>query len=300
MAVVVPFKKRKQPADVHSVTNQKGGVGKTTIDFHWALYLVEEGYRVLGIDLDAQGNFSSRFSRDGRVGGLRSAYLFQEELPDLQPLKTELGIDLIYALNKDDALSSVEQMGLSVVPNFAKHIQKLAEDYDYIIIDTPPTNGVRMIAASVISDHIFVPVELAAFAVDGVISLIETFDMVGPQMGTRISPTGIICNKFNTRLEDHRESLEDLRKVVGPKILQSSLSIKGAIDKALKQCRPVWTLRRAGADREAGKEMRKLMEEMAHLAGVEVKPAVTTPVAKTPTKALATKSKARAKKVGIN
>jgi chromosome partitioning protein len=275
-------------------------VGKTTIDYHWIAYLANQGYRVLAIDLDSQGNLSSRLAQNSRNGGLRSAYLFKEDLPDLMPLTCDIGVDLIYSLNKDDDLSSVEQVGLSAVKNFAKHVSALAEHYDYIVIDTPPTNGVRMISASVISDHIYVPVELAAFAVDGVISLLETFEMIGPQMGTRISPTGIICNKLNTRVDAHRESLEDLRKVVGPKILQSSLSIRGAIDNALKQCKPVWALNKNGADREAGKEMIKLMEEMAHRAGVDIVPAVTAP--KAPVKAAGKKrsSKAKAKKVGAN
>ncbi|MFK1354768.1 ParA family protein [Pseudomonas aeruginosa] len=294
----ITFKKRKLLADVHAVTNQKGGVGKTTIDFHWLVYLVEQGYRVLGIDLDSQGNFSSRLAPDSRNGGLRSAHLFKEELPDLKPLQTALGADLIYALNKDDELSSVEQIGLSAVGPFAKHIQKLAEDYDYIVIDTPPTNGVRMIAASVVSDHIFVPVELAAFAVDGVISLIETFDMVGPLFGTQITPTGIICNKYNTRVNAHRESLEDLRKVVGPKILQNSLSIRGAIDTALRQCKPVWSMRTNGAERETGVEMIRLMEEMAHRAGVEITPVVIAPKVPRKKKPVKKKSQSRAKKVG--
>lgn len=266
-------KKRKDPADVHVFTNQKGGVGKTTIDFHWLVYLAEQGFKVLGIDLDGQGNFSSRLAPQGRNGGLRSAHLFQPTLPDLKPIKTEYGADLIYALNGDTDLYSVEQMGLGVIRTFAEHIQRLGEEYDYIVIDTPPTNGVKMTAASVIADHIYVPVELAAFAVDGVISLIESFDKLTPILGTRIEPTGIICNKLNTRVKAHQESLAELRDVVGKKILRNSLSIRGAIDTAVRQCKPVWALRSSGAERDAAKEMIALMEEVAHMSGVKVKKA---------------------------
>lgn len=273
MAATVIKKKRKEPADVHVFTNQKGGVGKTTIDFHWLVYLAEQGYKVLGIDLDGQGNFSSRLAPQGREGGLRSAHLFQESLPDLMPIKTEFGADLIYSLNGDTDLYSVEQMGLQVIRTFAGHIQRLGEEYDFIVIDTPPTNGVKMTAASVIADHIYVPVELAAFAVDGVISLIESFDKLTPILGTRIEPTGIICNKLNTRVKAHQESLAELREVVGKKILRTSLSIRGAIDTAVRQCKPVWALRTSGAERDAAKEMITLMEELAHMSGVKVKKA---------------------------
>ncbi len=250
-------------AKVFTFVNQKGGVGKTTLSVHFGFFLQSYGKRVLFIDNDPQGNGSSRFENDGRVGGLRTYHLFSAELPALSPLKTESGVDLIYSLNGDKDLIDVERLEIDAVENYVNNVCAIAEDYDYIVIDSPPANGWKMTGAVISADYIYVPVELSAFATTGVETLLESFYDISTEIGRKIEPTGIIVNRLNTRLKDHIEGLAELKAEVGHLIMRQTLGIKGAIDSAVRERKPVWELKGSGANREAGKEMFQLMEEIA-------------------------------------
>ncbi len=298
-------KRRAGPADIITITNEKGGVGKTTISVNLAFYLAQQGYKVLGIDLDGQGNFSSRFVPIAeRVGGLRSCHLYMEEMPKYEPLHSPSGVDLIYSLDGDVDLHSIEQSDLSVLTAFAGNIANLCDDDDVIIIDNPPTSGIKMTGSIFVADHIFVPVELAAFAVNGVLSLLDSFARISRATGKEIKPTGFICNKLNTRVDAHKSSLAALRKEVGPLIMRNAMSNRGAVDTAVTQGVAVWDLKNSGAARVAGNEMLLLLEEIAALIGFDVEKWATSaedsPAEKRPAKQKSAPQKKTLKKPQSN
>ncbi|MBM5458938.1 ParA family protein [Pseudomonas sp. P66] len=264
-------RRNKGPAKVTVVENQKGGVGKTTFCYHIPCYLVEQGYRVLAVDLDPQGNLSSRFlSRALRTNGYRSVHMFGNQPIAYEPLSTPIGVDLIYALDRDVELANVERMPLGeAVINFCQNLGGLLEEYDYIVIDTPPAHGNKMTAASVSSNFMFVPVELAAFAVTGVESVLETLAEMQNLVDDPIKITGVICNRMR-KVKAHAEALAELQAAAGNlKILTTKVATNGAIDDALRDGVPVWKNRATGAQRESGKMMITLMEEIASLIGAK-------------------------------
>lgn len=257
---------------IHTFTNQKGGVGKTTTAFHWAHFLAErKGAKVLCIDLDAQGNFSSRHRSQDETEGFPSVELFSDNFdPSQTPYKVSDKIDLIYASNGDNALADVETRGLGAVPVFFQNLQAFTEqhEYDYVVIDTPPTNGARMVSAAVVADKIVVPIELAAFAVDGVSTLHKTISSISEQIGQDIRISAIICNKYQSRLTTHKQAIDDIKSVAGDIVLKNTLSNRGAFDESLSVGAPVWTGVRTGAAREASKEMLATLHELwARLEG---------------------------------
>lgn len=255
------------------LTNQKGGVGKTTIAFHLACFLHDLGYKVLGIDLDGQGNFSGRFlPKESRVGGYRSVHMFLPAPAPFAPLPTPYGIDLIYALNRDVELFQVEAIPLfNAVTAFNDKIDELSKEYDYIVVDTPPSYGNKMAAACIVQDYMFVPVELAAFAVEGVVNVVESINEIGTMIDTKLKITGVICNKLRN-VNSHEEALADMHNApgVGRMILKNSLVNRGAVDDALKAGKPAWRQRASGAERTTAKEMLALMNEMVDLCGIKV------------------------------
>ncbi|MGF6282053.1 chromosome partitioning protein [Pseudomonas frederiksbergensis] len=255
------------------ITNQKGGVGKTTIAFHILCFLYDAGFKVLGIDLDGQGNFSSRFiPKEDRIGGYRAVHMFSAEPTHFEPLATQYGPELIYALNRDVELFQVESLPLgNAVTAFNDKIDDLSNDYDFIVVDTPPSYGNKMAAACVVQDFLFVPVELAAFAVEGVVNVVESVKEIGAMIGEEIKITGVICNKLR-HVNSHTEALTEMRNEVGvgKMILKSSLVNRGAVDDALRLGMPVWRQKGSGAERTTAKEMTALMQEMAGMCGIKV------------------------------
>lgn len=255
------------------ITNQKGGVGKTTLAFHLLCFLYDAGFKVLGIDLDGQGNFSSRFiSKEDRIGGYRAVHMFNAEPAQFQPLATPYGPDLIYALNRDVELNQVDSLQLfDAATAFNDKIDGLCEDYDFIVVDTPPTYGNKMAAACMVQNYLFVPVELAAFAVEGVVNVVESVKEIGGMIGEEIKITGVICNKLR-HVNSHQDALTEMHKEPGvaKMILKSNLVNRGAVDDALRLGMPVWRQRGTGAERTTAKEMTALMQEMAGLCGIKV------------------------------
>lgn len=276
-----PKKRTNAAAKVVVIENQKGGVGKTTIAYHFSCFVASLGYRTLAIDLDGQGNLSSRFlTRAARVGGCRAVHLFSETSPELLPLGTPDGVDLIYSLDRDVELFNVERMDFDkALINFNTNLDPLLDTYDYIVIDTPPAHGNKMSAASISSNYIFVPVEMAAFAVTGVESVLETLAEIQRYVPDRLQVTGVICNRLRA-VNSHTEALAEL-EAAGVNILKARLGTNGAVDDALRDGVPVWKNKGTGAQRETAKRMISLMKEMCGYVGARDM-AKTKPKAKAP------------------
>lgn len=287
------------PAQIFTVANEKGGVGKTTIAIHLASYLVSQGYKVLGIDLDGQGDFSGGFlPLDDRINGLRATHLYAVDMPDVLPITTKSGVDLIYSLDGDLEVQSIEQQDLSVIPAFVKNLSALCDEYDFVVIDSPPTSGIKLTGAIYVADYIYVPVELAAFAVKGVRSLLGSFTRISRATGKPIAPTGFIINKLNSRSTAHRDSYASLRAEVGPLILRNSLKIRSSIDTAHTRSIPAWEMRASGAERDAANEMLMVMEEVAAQCGIPVEIRSAPVSSKSPSKPKGSKSKSAVTKRG--
>ncbi|MEN9358910.1 MAG: Chromosome partitioning protein [Verrucomicrobiota bacterium] len=250
--------------------NQKGGVGKTTLSYHLAHYLQQLGKKVLVVDLDGQGNISSRLTPELKPGCYRSRHLFDAKLVPAEIMQTESGIDLIYALDGDNELHGIEKEDLKVIGNFNQNLGQLSESYDYVVMDTPPAPGVKLFAGVLTADHVYVPVELSAFAVSGVSQVLRSFGVLSRQLNTPIRCAGIIVNKFNSRVDSHHKAVAEIRKESGNLVMNSQLVIRGTFDNAMTIGKPVWDVRATGAQRESGQEMVALMEEICTNSGIDV------------------------------
>lgn len=252
-----------------SFANQKGGVGKSTICLQTVFHLTESGYRVLVIDLDPQGNTSSRLSNsDGEFTGTSSAQLFQENFTDIKVMPCPRGMDLIWSTKNDPELSEIEGLPLSCVLNPTDNLKGsgILEHYDYVAIDCPPSLGRKLVAALTLSTHVICPVQVSGFALDGVEGLLNTIISVQDELNPGLENTGMVINNLNRNFPSHLQACKQLRKAVPDLVYTAEIGVRGKLDEANNLGVPVWSIKATSA-REAAKDMRAVINELMAKVG---------------------------------
>lgn len=200
-------------AKIISLINQKGGVGKTTTAINVATYLAESGKLVLLVDLDPQGNASSGLGIDVRrlkkglydslVGGEHPRNLIiraQGSGHDILPSSQDLagaGIELVHFDNREFKLYDV-----------LRHIRT---DYDYIIIDSPPSLGLLTINGLVASDEVIIPVQTEYYALEGLSQLLQTIELVQKHLQPNLKIMGAVLTMFDKRNRLARQVVREMR-----------------------------------------------------------------------------------------
>lgn len=243
------------------INNQKGGVGKTLIAVHLAWFLAEEGGRVLLIDLDGQGNATSVLEEE-RLGGY-AADLF--EAGKLDPFAPEPGITVLAC---DARLHGVE---LQSVATFIQQFPAIAEPFDYVVIDTPPTWGARNFAAMAVGDHLLAPVEMKDFAIKGVAQLLQSIKAVREKGrgGRPINFLGLLASRFNSHSPRERGNLQTLLDEFGTKLMfPGVVTNRDGYEQAMSDAVPVWKIKSSAAS-VAGAEIRKILTTVRDRVALE-------------------------------
>ena len=237
-----------------TVTNQKGGVGKTTLVCHLALAGVERGLRTLVIDLDTQGNASTMLARDAalaRQSGGASA-LFSGGEP--APTSTSMGIDLLHGHQRLDEVD--QRVRLADAAGIRARLRALP--YDVVVIDTPPAVGLRHLGPQVWADLVVTPLEPNSFsllALGQTLSAIEEIRAIRPGLENRV-----LINRFNRSSGRQNHYIELLSEHVP--LTTPYLTLRVAVSDALDEGLPVWRFRRA--DRETRETWKRLCEDLIH------------------------------------
>ncbi|MBP9827649.1 ParA family protein [Patescibacteria group bacterium] len=208
-------------AHIVSIVNQKGGVGKTTTSMNLAAYLSLFGKRVLLVDLDPQGNASSGLGLD--ISDLQGTY---EVLggADPKPLVMATAHEGLYILpaNQDLAGAQVE-----LVNEFNRErklftaLESLRDDYDYMIIDNPPSLGLLTINGLVASDSVLVPVQAEYYALEGLGQLLHTVKLIQDNIKPELEVFGAVITMFDPRTKLSNQVLQELYKHFPGKIFRS-------------------------------------------------------------------------------
>ncbi|CAM5562693.1 ParA family protein [Eoetvoesiella caeni] len=260
-------------AKIISFANQKGGVGKSTLCIQTAFFLSEDKTkRVLVIDMDPQGNTSSRLAartetEDGGIiyhyTGTRSAELFQKKSLKITVTKCPSGADLIYTPRNDPDLAEIEQEPLDVAENPAKHLAKIADDYDYVLIDCPPSLGRKLVGALVASTHVVCPVKLSGFSVDGVEDILNTIIGLQQSANKNLNLVGIVINDMD-RSVSHEKALSQLNATVPDLLFKNIIMHRPPLDSATSDGVPVWSLRYGHV---AAAEVKAVLNEIMNKVG---------------------------------
>lgn len=184
-----------------AITNQKGGVGKTTTAVNLAACLAELGKRVLLIDTDPQGNATSGFSIN-KVEQENTIYelLLQEVsikeciIPDVMP-----GVSVIPA-NVNLAAAEIELIGIEDKEFIlSKEMEYIKDDFDYVIIDCPPALTTLTLNALTTADSVIVPIQCEYLALEGLSDLIQTVNLVKERLNPALDLEGIVFTMYDTR-----------------------------------------------------------------------------------------------------
>ena len=207
-----------------TVTNQKGGVGKTTTASALVCGLHQRGAKVLGIDLDPQGNLGFTLGLD--IGSNSTVYdVFKGNCSMEEAIaSTEFGD----VLPSDIMLSAAEVEFTAPRREFmlSDLLMAVRDRYDFIIIDTPPALNILTVNAYVASTGLIVPMEAEVLSLVGVTQLQETIETVRDAFNPNLKVIGILINKFNGRLTLSRDILELAQEVasqLGSRVFEAKI-----------------------------------------------------------------------------
>ncbi len=199
---------------VFAIANQKGGVGKTTTAVNLAASLAVAEQRVLLIDLDPQGNASTGVGiAPGSTEGGTYRVLLEESTLAAEAVETAMPLLSVVPSSQD--LVAIERELVDAddqALRLRRALDTLADEYDYVIIDCPPSLGVLTINALTAADHVLVPLQCEYYALEGLSQLVGTIERVKGSLNPALSLHGVLLTMFDRRNNLANEVAEEVRK----------------------------------------------------------------------------------------
>jgi len=223
------------------IANQKGGVGKTTTAINLAAACAAKNKRVLLIDLDPQSNSSMSFVEPERVNG--GSYEMFTELD--KPLEKFLYETNVPNLKLIPARINLAKLEAKLIGDFdaafrlRDRLQGTTDQFDVIIIDTPPTLGLITVNALVAANHVLIPIQSSYFALEGTDDLLETIEKIRSRPNPELNLIGVLVTLFDKRTLMSRDVDAHIRKVFGKKTFKTVISRSVRLEESPAHKKPI-------------------------------------------------------------
>jgi len=219
---------------IWAVSNQKGGVGKTTTVTTLAGILVSRGKRVLMLDLDPHGSLTSYFGGDSDTSATSIYHLFQYGPQCVDTVVQETAIDGLHLIQAATAMATLDrQIGASGGKGLviSQGLAQLSDNYDYALLDCPPMLGLLMVNALAACEHLLIPVQTEFLALKGLERMLNTLTMVTKARHMKLTYT-ILPTMFDRRTRASIHSLRTLRenyaKAISPHVIPVDTQFRDA------------------------------------------------------------------------
>jgi chromosome partitioning protein len=221
--------------------NQKGGVGKTTTVVNLGSYLALFGERVLIIDLDPQGNATSGLGFD-RTSIDRSIYDAIVDGVSLRELTLPGPVDELEVVPSTIALAGAE-VELAPIEGRERRLSRLlAEveaDYDYILIDCPPSLGLLTVNALTAADSVLIPLQCEYYALEGLTQLLATLDLIRDHLNPDLDIKGVVLTMFDARTKLSADVANEVRRHLGDHVFKTVIPRNVRLSEAPSHGQPI-------------------------------------------------------------
>ena len=246
-----------------AIANQKGGVGKTTTAINLSACLAEAGQRVLTIDSDPQGNTTSGLGIDKNSieNTIYELILGEAEIEDAI-IETEFERLSIIASNVNLAAAEIELIGIQEKEYILKKaVEKVRENYDFVIIDCPPSLNMLTINAMTTADTVLVPIQCEYYALEGLSQLLHTVNLVKQRLNPELEMEGVVFTMFDARTNLSLQVVENVKSNLHQTIYKTIIPRNIRLAEAPSHGLPinVYDSRSSGAE-----SYRLLAEEVIH------------------------------------
>lgn len=199
---------------IFSFANQKGGVGKTTTTLAVASILADKGKKVLVVDLDPQSNLTSGVGFE-RTATYKSTYDILIHDKEVSEVFVPTNIENLYLIPSKIDLAATEIELVSKMSRekiLKEKLDKVKDDYDYILIDCPPSLGLLTINSLVASDGVIVPVQCEYFALEGISQLINTVNLIKKSLNSKLQIGGVVMTMYDARTKLSGEVVNEVKR----------------------------------------------------------------------------------------